>query len=162
MALSSSQTVAAAPQAVFEALTSRECAEGVAARVGGSLQDHQVTDDGDARTTVTTYALPADRLPDMVAKVLGKGLIIALTEAWGAPAADGSRTSTLAADVKSAPVKVSGTETLAPQGEGSLLSMSGEVKSSIPFLGGKISQAAEPFVDRLLAVRCQIVESQLS
>lgn len=161
MALSSSRSLAAAPEAVFEALTSQANAQAVADRVGGELLEHTITDEGAARRTVSAFTLPADRLPDVVKKVMGNGVTITLEEAWSAPTADGSRQSSISANVKGAPVKVQGTEELLAGGEGCTLTLTGEVSSSIPFLGGKISKAAEPFVDRLLAVRCQAVESQL-
>lgn len=162
MALSSSRSVAASPEAVFEALTSQQNAQAVADRVGGSLLEHTITNEGAGRRTVSSFSLPADRLPDVVAKMMGNGVTITLDENWGAPAADGARTSTINANVKGAPVKVQGSESLTAAGEGTTLSLTGEVSSSIPFLGGKISKAAEPFVDRLLAVRCQAAEAQLS
>lgn len=162
MALSSSRSLDAAPQQVFEALTSQANAQAVADRVGGGLLEHTITDSGDARTTVTVFSLPSDRLPDVVAKMMSNGVVITLEEGWGAAAADGSRVSTVNATVKGVPVKVSGQETLAAEGTGTVLTLAGEVTSSIPFLGGKISKAAEPMVDRLLAVRCQAAEAQLS
>lgn len=162
MALSSSRSVAASPEAVFEALTSQQNAQAVADRVGGSLLEHTITSEGAGRRTVSSFSLPAERLPDVVAKMMGNGVTVTLDENWGAPGADGSRTSTISAHVKGAPVKVQGSETLVAAGEGTTLSLTGEVSSSIPFLGGKISKAAEPFVDRLLAVRCQAAEAQLS
>lgn len=157
MALSSSRPIAAAPQAVYEALTSQANAQAVADRVGGSLVEHRIEGD-DARTTTTVFTVPADRLPDIAKKLLGDELTMTLTEAWSAAGADGSRTSTIDAAVKGVPVKVNGSETLSAEGTGSLLSLNGEVSSSIPFLGGKISKAAEPMLDRLLAVRCEAVE----
>lgn len=162
MALSSSRSLAAAPAAVFDALTSRENAQAVADRVGGSLTGHEVTEENGAVRTRTEFVLPADRLPDVVKKLMKDGVALTLEEAWSAAAADGSRTSSLVANVKSAPIKVTGGQQLTAADAGSVLALTGEVSSSIPFLGGRISKAAEPMMDRLLEVRCQIVESQLS
>jgi len=158
MALSSSRSLSVAPQAAFDALISRENAQAVADRVGGGLESHEVTETASGTRTVTAFTLPADRLPDMVAKLMSNGVTVTLEESWSAPAADGARTSTITANVKGAPIKVSGTESLVAEGTGTVLSLQGEVSSSIPFLGGKISKAAEPFLDRLLAVRCQAIE----
>lgn len=162
MALSSSRSIAAAPQAVFEALTSQANAQAVAERVNGSMQSHETQEDNGGLRTTTSFVLPSDRLPDVAKKVMKDGVTLTLEEVWSAPAADGSRTSSLVANVKSAPIKVTGGQELNAEGEGANLSLSGEVSSSIPFLGGKISKAAEPMMDRLLEVRCQIVESQLA
>ncbi len=159
MALSSSRSLAASPEAAFAALISQENAQAVADRVGGGLESHEVTTQGESTTTVTVFTLPSDRLPEIVAKLMSNGVAVTLEETWGPAAADGARTSTIAASVKGAPVKVSGAETLSADGAGSVLSLEGEVTSSIPFLGGKISKAAEPFLDRLLAVRCQAIEA---
>ncbi|MGO3153290.1 MAG: DUF2505 domain-containing protein [Galactobacter sp.] len=161
MALSSSRSINAAPAAVFEALTSKANAEAVAGRVNGSLEAHTTTEENGGLRTSSTFVLPSDRLPDVAKKLMKDGVTLTLEEAWSAPAADGSRTSELVANVKSAPIKVNGGQQLTAAGEGTTLSLTGEVSSSIPFLGGKISKAAEPMMDRLLEVRCQIVEAQL-
>ncbi|RII41965.1 DUF2505 domain-containing protein [Galactobacter valiniphilus] len=159
MALSSSRSLDASPEAAFAALISQENAQAVADRVGGGLESHEVTTQGESTTTVTVFTLPSDRLPEIVAKLMSNGVAVTLEETWGPAAADGARTSTISASVKGAPVKVSGSETLSADGTGSVLALEGEVSSSIPFLGGKISKAAEPFLDRLLAVRCQAIEA---
>jgi hypothetical protein len=162
MALSSSRSIAAAPEAVFEALTSKSNADAVAARVNGTLEAHETAEDNGGLRTTSTFVLPSDRLPDVAKKFMKDGVTLTLEEAWSAPAADGSRTSELVATVKSAPIKVNGGQQLTADGGSTTLSLTGEVSSSIPFLGGKISKAAEPMMDRLLEVRCQIVEAQLS
>jgi hypothetical protein len=161
MALSSTRSIAAAPQAVFEALTSEANAKAVADRVNGSLESHEASEENGGLRTTSTFVLPSDRLPDVAKKLMKDGVTLTLEEVWSAPNADGSRTSNLVANVKSAPIKVNGGQQLTADGAGTTLALTGEVSSSIPFLGGKISKAAEPMMDRLLEVRCQIVEAQL-
>ncbi|SMD06155.1 DUF2505 domain-containing protein [Lentzea albidocapillata] len=86
----------------------------------------------------TSYQLkqgvPAEHVPSAVKAALGGDLVIQRTEAWAAGA------GTVEVAVNGVPGRLEGSFTVLDNGSGSKLTLSGEVKVSIPFLGGKIEK----------------------
>jgi hypothetical protein len=72
---------------------------------------------------------------------VGDTIDLQQTDVWGPAALDGSRTGTIAIDLVGAPVTLRGTLSLIPDGAGSVMSIAGKIKASVPFVGGKIEQA---------------------
>jgi hypothetical protein len=81
--------------------------------------------------------MPA-QVPDFVKKLVGETLDIRQTEDWSAPDAEGRRTADILVEVLGQPAKMTGTVVLEPTPDGCREFISGQVKVSIPFLGGKI------------------------
>lgn len=95
------------------------------------------------RTTITSErVLPTDDLPDIARSFVGATLTVAETQVWGPPAADGSRTGDLQVQIKGAPMTLKGTVRLSPNGSGSVQEIDGNVKVSVPLIGGKLEKAA--------------------
>ena len=86
----------------------------------------------------TSYQLkqgvPAEHVPSAVKAVLGGDLVIQRTETWAAGA------GTVEVAVGGVPGRLDGSFTVLDNGSGSKLTLSGEVKVSIPFVGGKIEK----------------------
>ncbi|SDL60656.1 Protein of unknown function [Lentzea albidocapillata subsp. violacea] len=86
----------------------------------------------------TSYQLkqgvPAEHVPSAVKAALGGDLVIQRTETWAAGA------GTVEVAVNGVPGRLEGSFTVLDNGSGSKLTLSGEVKVSIPFLGGKIEK----------------------
>ncbi|MCX2948079.1 DUF2505 domain-containing protein [Lentzea sp. NEAU-D7] len=86
----------------------------------------------------TSYQLkqgvPAEHVPSAVRAALGGDLVIQRTETWAAGA------GTVEVAVNGVPGRLEGSFTVLDNGSGSKLTLSGEVKVSIPFLGGKIEK----------------------
>ncbi|RDI29949.1 DUF2505 domain-containing protein [Lentzea flaviverrucosa] len=86
----------------------------------------------------TSYQLkqgvPAEHVPSAVKAALGGDLVIQRTETWAAGA------GTVEVAVGGVPGRLDGSFTVLDNGSGSKLTLSGEVKVSIPFLGGKIEK----------------------
>ncbi|MCR3746615.1 DUF2505 domain-containing protein [Lentzea californiensis] len=86
----------------------------------------------------TSYQLkqgvPAEHVPSAVKAALGGDLVIQRTETWAAGA------GTVEVAVNGVPGRLDGSFTVLDNGSGSKLTLSGEVKVSIPFLGGKIEK----------------------
>ncbi|MFP3571073.1 DUF2505 domain-containing protein, partial [Paraburkholderia sp. SIMBA_030] len=80
-------------------------------------------------------------------------------EQWEAPAADGSRSSNIALKVSGAPLDVKAVQRLVADGTGTRIELEGTVSSSVPFLGGKIADAAEPMVGKALNIQSQQAEA---
>ncbi|RAX50676.1 DUF2505 domain-containing protein [Arthrobacter sp. AQ5-05] len=160
MALNATTDLTHAPDAVIATLADRDFAEHLTGLVGGELKSFEVSGDTAAAFTLTTVrALPTDRAPEIARKFVGQSVEVTQIESWSAPAADGSREATLKVTVGSLPVSVSGTESLKATDAGSALGVEATVSSSIPFVGGKIASAAEPFISKALALQGAKVSS---
>ncbi|GAA1497264.1 DUF2505 domain-containing protein [Paeniglutamicibacter kerguelensis] len=160
MALNATTDLMHAPAAVIATLTDRAFAEHLTTMVGGELKSFEVAGDVAAAFTLTTVrSLPTDRAPEIARKFVGQTVEVTQVESWTAPAADGSRDATLKVTVGSLPVSVAGSESLRASAEGSALGIEATVSSSIPFVGGKIASAAEPFISKALALQGNTVSS---
>jgi hypothetical protein len=160
MALNATTDLTHAPDAVIATLADRDFAEHLTGLVGGSLKSFEVAGDTAAAFTLTTVrTLPTDRAPEIARKFVGQSVEVTQVESWSAPAADGSREATLKVTVGSLPVSVSGTESLRATAAGSALGVDATVSSSIPFVGGKIASAAEPFISKALSLQGAKVSS---
>ncbi|MGN6403554.1 DUF2505 domain-containing protein [Sinomonas sp.] len=131
--------------------------------VGGKLESFTV--DGDtasAFTATIVRQVPTGRLPELAKKFVGEHLTVTQVEKWSAPDADGSRHSDISVKVAGAPVDVTAVQRLVSEGAGTRLELSGTVSSSIPLLGGKIADAAEPFVGKALNIEATQAEAWLA
>lgn len=162
MALSASTTLPAPVQRVTDVFTDEDFVRDTAARVGGELKSYEVSGPTTgAFSTKTVRTLPTDRLPEMARKFVGATLTVTSQEQWSAPAVDGSRQADITLSVTGAPLNVTAVQRLVPQGEGCLVELTGEVTSSIPFLGAKIAAVAEPVVGRALNVQATMATAWL-
>lgn len=107
--------------------------------------DIEVTGDTSGAFTVSTRrTLPTDDVPDVARRFVGPTIDVRQVEAWEAPDADGARAGTVVVEIAGAPVRLSGTLNLVPDGEGTVEVMTGELKASVPFIGGRLEEAAQP------------------
>jgi hypothetical protein len=88
--------------------------------------------------TRTSYQLrqgvPAEHLPSMAKSLLGGDLVIQRVENWAALA------GTVEVTINGVPGRLDGAFTLTDNGSGSKLTLTGEVKVSIPLMGGKLEK----------------------
>lgn len=101
-----------------------------------------VSTQGDQTRITSERVLPTDDLPDIAKTFVGASLTIAEVQTWGAPAPDGTRTADIQVQIKGAPMTLRGTVRLSPNGSGSVQTIDGEVKVSVPLIGGKLEKAA--------------------
>lgn len=154
VALNASTDLSYSPAEVLNTLTDRGFAEHITAIVGGTLKDFTLTGDtAGAFELKTVRAVPTDRAPEMARKFVGATVDVTQTETWSAPGADGSRSAQVAVSIAGIPVNVAATERVDATAGGSRLTLDGQVSSSIPFLGGKIAAAAEPFIGKALKLQ---------
>ena len=95
-----------------------------------------------------TRELPAE-VPAFAKALVGDTIRLEETRRYGAPDEDGSRVGTVEVGFGSAPLRLTGTLTLAPTDTGSAVRLDGEVKASVPFIGGKIERITKPPIKRL-------------
>jgi len=79
----------------------------------------------------------------------------------GRPGADGSRQSNISLKIAGAPIDVSAVQRLVADGGSTRVELEGNVTSSVPFLGGKIAEAAEPMVGKALNIQSQQAQAWL-
>ena len=89
----------------------------------------------------------------MARKFVGESLKVTQLEKLDAPAADGSRLSNITLKVSGAPLDVNAVQRLVSDGGSTRIELEGTVTSSVPFLGGKIAEAAEPMVGKALNIQ---------
>ncbi|MBT8161150.1 MULTISPECIES: DUF2505 domain-containing protein [Arthrobacter] len=162
MALTASTTLPYAVGRVTATFIDEDFLRHTSEYVGGTLESFTI--DGDvagAFTTTTVRTLPTTRLPEIARKFVGESLTVTQTEKWDAPTADGSRTSHIALKVSGAPLDVTAVQRLVAEDGNTRVELEGTVSSSVPFLGGKIADAAEPMVGKALKIQAQQAESWL-
>jgi hypothetical protein len=117
--------------------------------------DHDVEidefDDG-AATIRTSRTMPTDQVPDFVRTFVGQTLIVVQVDDWQPLAPDGSREGTVVVEIKGSPVRLAGAMTLRPDGAGTRQTIDGDLKASVPLLGGRIEKAVEPALQAALRV----------
>ena len=95
--------------------------------------------------------MPAE-VPDFVKKLVGETLDVRQTEEWSAPDGDGRRTADIRIEVVGQPARMTGVIVLEPTAEGCREVVTGQVKVSIPFLGGKIEPEIAKAIRRAMRV----------
>ena len=154
MALSASTSLPHSVDRVTAVFVNEEFLRHTSKLVGGTLESFTV--DGDtagAFSTTTVRTIPTNRMPEMARKFVGESLKVTQLELWDAPAADGSRQSNITLKVSGAPLDVSAVQRLVSDGGSTRIELEGTVTSSMPFLGGKIAEAAEPMVGKALNIQ---------
>jgi hypothetical protein len=103
-------------------------------------------DDSGPTTVTTTRDMATDQFPDFVKSMVGARLKITEVDRWDAPQGDGARVGSITVAIDGAPIKFTGTLHLEPTATGARASIAGDLKAGIPFLGGRIEQAAAPAI----------------
>ena len=131
------QTYEADPALVWALLTSETFARERAEQTGAlSVQVEARPVDGGVLLAVTR-TLPAE-LPSYAKSIVGETLTVTETQRW-TMLVDGSASAELVVDF-SAPVSMRGTATLSFDGAGTTVRTVGQIKASIPFVGGKVEE----------------------
>ena len=105
---------------------------------GVELVERDEAEDGSV--TVTTRRVVPLELPGFASKFLSPRQTVIQTDTWSAADVHGVRTGTFAVQAKGAPVKVSGTMRLEPDGpRGCVDEMSINVECKVPLVGGKLA-----------------------
>jgi hypothetical protein len=129
---------------VFAMLVDRSFQERVCAATKALRYEVQIEQDAGSATITTRRELPTDTVPDFARGFVGRTLDVVRVDRWEPPAADGSRDGTVTVEIKGAPIRLNGMLALRPDDAGSEEVIAGELKASVPLLGGKLERAAEP------------------
>ncbi len=139
----------AAPESVYGLLLDPEF---VIAKclASGSIEAtaEAITEDGHT-TLVSRRVLPA-KLPGFAKKFVGETLTLIETQQWHEPQG-GSRTASFLVDFGNNPISFHGSIALDPDGAGTAVRTEGEVKCTVPFVGGRIEGVAKDWIGKYLA-----------
>jgi Protein of unknown function (DUF2505) len=115
---------------------------------------HQVDvvgESGGAFTVTTRRSMPTDEIPANIRPFVGTSLEVRQVEAWGEPGPEGRR-GTVVVEISGAPVRLTGTISLEPDGaHASLVTYAGEMKAGVPLFSAAIEDAAARAVRAALA-----------
>ena len=92
------------------------------------------------------WVLPTDDFPDFAKSMIGAKIAVTETVIWSRASVDGSRTGTITLGIGDAPISMNGTMKLAPSAVGTRIDIDGDLKATIPLIGGKIEKAAAPSI----------------
>ena len=153
---------AADPATTFAMLLDPAFQEAVC-RATGAV-DHEVSVDEAAggATIRTSRKLPTDDFPDFIKTFVGGTVHVARVDTWGPAAADGSRDGTIVVEIKGAPVRLEGTLSLRRDGASSVEDVRGDLKASVPLIGGRIEKAVEPTIRAAVAKEEQVAARWLA
>ena len=99
--------------------------------------------DGDEWVIRSSRKVTVD-LPGFARKVLQPTNTMTQTDRWSAPDDGGGRDGTFEIDVAGAPIEVSGTMRLAPEGDGrTRQTVRGDLSVKVPLIGGRIAKWAQ-------------------
>ena len=136
----------ASPEGVFAMLTDEAFLKQVCEATGAVRYEVGVEVNGLGAAVTTRRELPTDQIPDFIKRFVGQTLTVLRVDLWEPAAADGSRQGTIVVEIVGAPVRMTGTLGLRPDGEGTVENVDGDLKASVPLIGGKIEQATEPAI----------------
>jgi hypothetical protein len=148
---------AADPAAVFAMIGDTDFQERKCVATGAVEHDVDVEEFEDGSATVTTRrTLPTDQVPDFVRTFVGATVTVSQVDDWGPPSADGGRDGTTVVEIAGAPVRMTGTLRLVAEGDGAVQYVDGDVKASVPLIGGKIEKAVLPAIEGAIRVEQRV------
>lgn len=163
MRLTTREDLAGTPEGVYALLTDQAFQE---AKCDATTLDGPFSakvDVGRAGARVTTQReLPTDELPDVARSFVGPKLTIIEIIDWSAPDADGSREGVLDLHVKGAPLTLKGTVRLQPSRGGTVEIVDAELKANVPFIGGRIEQAAAEPIRSAINIELGLLQEWLA
>jgi hypothetical protein len=111
---------------------------------------------------LVTRQRTAVELPGFAKKLIPADTTVTQTYVWGPPDGDGSRRGTWSAEIKGAPVSMGGPTQIIPAASGSVHAFGGELKASVPLVGGKLESFAMDNLRRDLARGAEFTAQRLS
>lgn len=140
----------APPDVVFAMLTDPAFQEQKCVDTSALAHEVSITPMSDGARVVTHRHLPTDGLPDFARSLVGSRLVVTETADWGGRDATGARDGTLVVHVDGAPITLHARVRLAAASSRSTLTIVGDLKASVPLVGGRIERAAAPSITSAL------------
>ena len=129
-------TYDAPPEEVFEMLKSEEFREKVCQNLKQTISyDVSITPQGEGMDVRVEQVQETKGVPSVAKKIVGDETTIIQKEHWTSP-----RKADLDIEIPGKPGSVKGDITLAEQGDGTVETVSVDIKVSVPLVGGKIEK----------------------
>ncbi|MBL8929609.1 MAG: DUF2505 domain-containing protein [Kineosporiaceae bacterium] len=147
----------ASPQSVFAMMTERTFQERTCAATGSLVYEVDVATyaDGGARIS-TERTLPTDSVPEFVRRFVGGTVRVARHDDWQPADAEGRRRGEIVVEIMGAPVRLTGTLALDVEAGGVVVRVDGDLKASVPLIGGTIERSAEPAIEAAIRVEQRV------
>lgn len=144
MKISKQWTLPATPDEVYALSIDPEYQEEICEEAGALSHRSTVTEQGPGHEVKVQRVMPSGDVPDLLKKLVGDTVDVTQIITWGARQADGSRDGTLDVSIKGQPINMKGTTSLRPDGDGTAVDVSADLKAKIPLVGGKIEKLSAP------------------
>ncbi|HWE54362.1 MAG TPA: DUF2505 domain-containing protein [Acidimicrobiales bacterium] len=155
-------TYAAAPSEVFDLISTGAFQLELIAHLGGRNGELiEETRNADGSVKVVTRQQTAVELPGFAKRLIPANTTVTQTYDWEAPDGDGNRRGRWSADAKGAPVSIGGPTELKANGNGTVHIYLGQVKASVPVVGGRLEGFALDNLRRELANTEQFTANHL-
>jgi hypothetical protein len=115
-----------------------------------------------AQRVRTERQLPSDTLPDVAKSFVGEHLTIIEVIDWAGAGSDGSREAVVDIHVKGAPLTIKGTLRLVPNGSGTAELLDADLKANVPFIGGRLEQAAAGPINTAIEIEAGLLREWLA
>ncbi|HXX90958.1 MAG TPA: DUF2505 domain-containing protein [Acidimicrobiales bacterium] len=152
-----------APTAVFALISDGAFQLEIISHLGGKdaeLVEQTVTPE--SRVKVVTRQRTGVELPGFAKKLIPASTTVTYTYVWEPAREDGSREGTWVAEIKGAPVSMGGPTELRATGSGSVHVFGGQVKASVPVVGGKLESFALDSLHRELTRAAEFTADRLA
>jgi Protein of unknown function (DUF2505) len=137
----------AEPKRVFRMIADPAFQEAKCVATGSIEHEIDVTEHEDGGATVRSRrALSTADVPDVVRSFVGRTVHLTERQHWEPERPDGSRRGTIHVEIEGTPVRFTASTALVPDSEGTRQPIEGELKASVPLIGGRIEKATEPAV----------------
>jgi uncharacterized protein YndB with AHSA1/START domain len=154
---------AAEPKVVFAMITDEAFLARKSVATGALSHDVSSTPTSDGGVTVRVDRVLPAVVPDFVRKFVGETLRVVQVDTWGPEQPDGSRAGTFDVEISGAPGTMRGTLALQSDGRaGTVQRFDGDVRISVPFVGGKIEKSATEAVLAAVAKEGEVGRSWLA
>lgn len=149
------------PQQALEILMSEEFQRDLAMATGSleATADVQRSDDG--RVTLTSSRTMPAQVPGYAKAFVGESIELVEIQRWDPPSDSGERTGTFEVKIDAAPVRFDGTLALTGSTTCQVIT-TGEVKASVPLVGGKIEGLIAEQIGRYIEVCEKLGQSRIN
>lgn len=105
---------------------------------------------------VVERSMSTEGLPAQFRSLIGQTIDVVERQQWPADTADdGSRHADLTVQIKDAPVALKARIVMRPEGDGTSMQITGELRAKVPLFGGRIEEAAAPAITGAIEIEQQ-------
>jgi len=145
----------ASPVEVFAMLSDPEFIDKKCLASGSMEASSQALEEDGVITLVSRRVLPA-KLPSFAKRFVGETVTLTETQTWTPADSDGARTASFIVDFGNNPIAFHGDIALAAAGEGTAVTYRGNIKASVPLVGGKIEGIAAEWITKYATKEQQV------